>query len=119
MTLPVEETKLFSPRFNEAGLVPVVAQAKSSGAILMLAFANREAIDRTLKTGEAHYWSRSRGELWHKGATSGHVQKVVRVLIDCDQDSLIYEVEQQGPACHTGQPTCFYREVTEDGLSGA
>lgn len=83
----------------------------------MLAYANQEAIDLTLATGDAHYWSRSRQELWRKGATSGHEQKVARVLTDCDQDTLIYEVTQKGAACHTGRDSCFYREVTTDGLS--
>ncbi|NNU16955.1 phosphoribosyl-AMP cyclohydrolase [Parvularcula sp. ZS-1/3] len=117
--MTIEETSAFTPRFNEAGLLPVVAQEAGTGRVLMVAWANREAIDLTLKKGEAHYWSRSRSEMWHKGATSGNVQKVVRVLTDCDQDTLIYEVEQQGPACHTGRETCFYREVTAEGLSAA
>lgn len=112
----IEETRKFSPRFDDRGLLPVVAQDVDTGAILMLAYANREAIDLTLETGEAHYWSRSRGSLWHKGATSGHTQKVARVLTDCDQDTLIYVVEQAGAACHTGRDTCFYREVTPAGL---
>jgi phosphoribosyl-AMP cyclohydrolase len=113
----IEETSRFSPRFNEAGLMPVVTQQAGSGEVLMVAWANREAIDLTLETGEAHYWSRSRGELWHKGATSGHTQKIRRVLTDCDQDTLIYEVEQHGAACHTGRDTCFYREVGGEGLT--
>jgi phosphoribosyl-AMP cyclohydrolase len=112
----IEETGRFSPRFNEAGLMPVVCQEVKTGRVLMVAWANREAVDLTLSTGEAHYWSRSRRELWHKGATSGHTQKVSRVLTDCDQDVLIYEASQEGAACHTGRSTCFYREVTENGL---
>jgi phosphoribosyl-AMP cyclohydrolase len=115
----IEETPVFSPRFNEAGLMPVVTQEVGTGRVLMVAWANREAIDLTLATGEAHYWSRSRRELWHKGATSGHTQKVHRVLTDCDQDTLIYEAEQEGAACHTGRETCFYREVTGTGLRSA
>ena len=118
MTDIIEETDRFRPRFNEAGLLPVVTQDADTGAVLMQAWANQEAIDRTLQTGEAHYWSRSRQELWHKGATSGHVQHVVEVLTDCDQDTLLYRVHQAGAACHTGRPTCFYRTVTEDGLIG-
>lgn len=117
--MTIEETTSFTPRFNEAGLLPVVAQEGGTGRVLMVAWANREAVDLTLETGEAHYWSRSRSEMWHKGATSGNVQKVIRVLTDCDQDTLIYEVQQQGPACHTGRETCFYREVTAEGLSSA
>lgn len=107
----IDETRAFMPRFNEAGLLPVVAQDEGSGTVLMVAWANREAIDRTLETGEAHYWSRSRQELWHKGATSGNTQKVSAVLVDCDQDTLLYRVKSQGPACHTGRANCFYREV--------
>jgi len=115
MTDTIEETTDFQPRFNEAGLLPVVAQEARSGEVLMLAWANALAIEKTLATGEAHYWSRSRAELWHKGATSGHVQRVIGVLTDCDQDTLIYKVEQTGAACHTGRPTCFYRAVENDG----
>ncbi|GGY53420.1 phosphoribosyl-AMP cyclohydrolase [Parvularcula lutaonensis] len=116
MTQTIEETDHFEPKFNDQGLLPVVTQDAGSGRVLMVAWANREAIAKTLETGEAHYWSRSRRELWHKGATSGHTQKVLRVLADCDQDTLLYEVEQTGAACHTGRPTCFYREVTGAGL---
>lgn len=119
MPSTIEETDQFTPRFNEAGLLPVVAQDKATGRILMVAWANELAIEKTLATGEAHYWSRSRAELWHKGATSGHTQKVLRVLTDCDQDTLVYEVEQAGAACHTGRDTCFYREVTTEGLRRA
>jgi phosphoribosyl-ATP pyrophosphohydrolase/phosphoribosyl-AMP cyclohydrolase len=95
-------------RFGEDGLLPVVAQDLNSGAVLMLAWANREAIELTLRTGWGTYYSRSRRELWIKGATSGNRQRVVSVLQDCDADSLLYQVEQRGPACHTGQPTCFH-----------
>lgn len=119
MTDTIEETSAFRPRFNEQGLMPVVAQDASDGRVLMVAWANQDAIDRTMARGEAHYWSRSRKEMWHKGATSGHTQKVLRVLTDCDQDVLIYVVEQAGAACHTGRDTCFYREVTADGLKPA
>lgn len=119
MTKSIEETDRFTPRFNEQGLVPVVTQDAATGRVLMVAWANSEAIEKTLSTREAHYWSRSRGELWRKGATSGHVQKVIRVLVDCDQDTLLYAVEQQGPACHTGRDSCFYREVTAGGLASA
>ena len=93
------------------GLVPVVAQEAVSGRVLMLAYANREALERTVKTGFAHYFSRRRGRLWRKGEDSGHVQRVVRVHVDCDGDSLVYVVEQTGPACHTGEESCFYRGV--------
>ncbi|MEM9810958.1 MAG: phosphoribosyl-AMP cyclohydrolase [Pseudomonadota bacterium] len=110
--MTIEETKEFRPRFGADGLLPVVTVDHETASVLMVAYANREAVDQTLATGDAHYWSRSRQELWRKGATSGHEQKIVRVLTDCDQDTLIYEVEQKGPACHTGRPSCFYREVT-------
>lgn len=112
----IEETTDFTPRFNDAGLIPVVAQDTHTGQVLMVAWANREAIELTLSKGEAHYWSRSRKEMWHKGATSGHTQKVIRVMTDCDQDTMIYEVEQTGAACHTGRDSCFYREVSSEGL---
>ncbi len=93
------------------GLVPVVAQESTSLKILMLAYANREAVEATLKTGFAHYWSRSRSKLWKKGEESGHLQKVREVLVDCDADTLVYVVDQTGPACHTGQETCFFRTL--------
>ncbi|MEO8090748.1 MAG: bifunctional phosphoribosyl-AMP cyclohydrolase/phosphoribosyl-ATP diphosphatase HisIE, partial [Gemmatimonadales bacterium] len=86
---------------------PVVTQESRSGDVLMVAFANRDALDRTLATGLAHYYSRSRGALWQKGETSGHVQRIVEVRLDCDGDTVLYRVEQTGPACHTGTRTCF------------
>ncbi len=95
-------------RFDERGLVPVIAQDANTGAVLTLAYANREAVEKTLETGEAHYYSRSRQELWHKGATSGNTQRVVEVRLDCDEDALLYRVEPRGPACHTGEETCFF-----------
>jgi len=93
--------------FWENGLLPVVAQEVASGAVLMVAFANREALSRTLSTGQMHYWSRSRQELWHKGATSGSYQNLISLHRDCDGDTLLALVEQVGPACHTGEATCF------------
>ncbi len=93
------------------GLVPVVAQETASRKVLMLAYANREAVEATLKTGFAHYWSRSRSKLWKKGEESGHLQKVREVLVDCDADTLVYVVDQTGPACHTGEETCFFRTL--------
>ncbi len=93
------------------GLVPVVAKDYSSGKVLMLAYANVEAVEETVKTGFAHYFSRSRGKLWRKGEESGHVQRVREILVDCDNDSLLYLVEQVGPACHTGEESCFYRPL--------
>ena len=92
------------------GLIPVVVQDAESKAMLMLAYANKEALEKTLKTGFAHYWSRSRGKLWMKGETSGHTQRIERVVADCDYDALLYIVEQKGPVCHTGAETCFHHE---------
>jgi phosphoribosyl-AMP cyclohydrolase len=97
--------------FDDRGLVPAVAQDAGSGDVLMLAYVNREALERTRETGLAHYYSRSRGELWQKGATSGHVQRVREVRVDCDGDALLYRVDQEGGACHTGFESCFYRTV--------
>lgn len=98
-------------RFNADGLVPVVAQDHRTGAVLMHAWMNREALSETLASGHVTYWSRSRRELWHKGATSGHTQQLVEAFIDCDGDTLLMKVEQTGPACHTGAQSCFYRRV--------
>jgi phosphoribosyl-AMP cyclohydrolase / phosphoribosyl-ATP pyrophosphohydrolase len=95
-------------RFDERGLVPVVIQDWASGEVLTLAYANAEAIDRTRATGELHLWSRSREELWHKGATSGNVQRVRALRMDCDGDAVLALVEPAGPACHTGERTCFH-----------
>ena len=97
--------------FDERGLVPVIAQDADSGEVLMLAYANREALAATLQTNEAHYFSRSRGALWRKGETSGHRQLVLEVRYDCDGDALLYRVRQTGPACHTGARSCFYRTL--------
>jgi phosphoribosyl-ATP pyrophosphohydrolase/phosphoribosyl-AMP cyclohydrolase len=94
-------------RFGDDGLVPVVAQSALSGEVLMLAYADREALRQTRETGEAHYRSRSRDALWRKGETSGHTQAVRDVRVDCDGDAVLYVVRQTGPACHTGTPTCF------------
>jgi phosphoribosyl-AMP cyclohydrolase len=96
------------------GLIPVIVQDKKSGQVLMMAYANEEAIQLTLKTGYAHYYSRSRKKLWKKGEESGHFQKVGQVLTDCDEDCLLYLVEQKGAACHTGYVSCFYRTLSED-----
>jgi phosphoribosyl-ATP pyrophosphohydrolase/phosphoribosyl-AMP cyclohydrolase len=98
-------------RFDERGLVPVIAQDGNTGAVLTLAYANREALKKTLETGEAYYYSRSRQELWRKGATSGNTQRVVEVRLDCDGDALLYRVEPQGPACHTGEDSCFFTKL--------
>ena len=101
-------------RYDENGLVPVIAQDASTGEVLMLAYANREAVEETTKTGEAHYYSRSRGKLWRKGATSGNTQRVIEVHLDCDGDALLYRVESRGPACHTGERSCFFIRLTGD-----
>lgn len=93
------------------GLIPVITQDHKSKKVLMLAYMNAEALKKTLQTGYAHYWSRSRNRLWMKGETSGNVQKVKRIMVDCDNDALLLMVEQTGPACHTGNETCFYREL--------
>ena len=106
-------------RFDENGLVPVVAQDAATGEVLTLAYANREAVEKTLSTGEAHYFSRSRSELWRKGATSGNTQRVVEVGVDCDADALLYKVEPRGPACHTGERTCFFTTLQGEGTTGA
>jgi phosphoribosyl-AMP cyclohydrolase / phosphoribosyl-ATP pyrophosphohydrolase len=105
-------------RFDERGLVPVVAQDATTEAVLTLAYANREAVEKTLQSGEAHYYSRSREELWRKGATSGNTQKVVEVKVDCDSDALLYRVEPRGPACHTGEWSCFSTTVPGLTVSG-
>ncbi len=99
--------------FDERGLVPVITQDAESGQVLMLAWSDREAIDATLATGAAHYHSRSRGELWRKGATSGNTQEVVAVRLDCDADAVLYLVKQSGPACHTGERTCFHVDLSQ------
>ncbi|SDF26557.1 phosphoribosyl-AMP cyclohydrolase [Halorientalis regularis] len=97
--------------FGEQERLPAVAQDATSGAVLMLAFVTREAVERTRETGRAHYYSRSRDELWEKGASSGHTQTVEEIRVDCDGDSLLYLVEQEGGACHTGYRSCFYRTI--------
>ncbi|WP_202319896.1 phosphoribosyl-AMP cyclohydrolase [Archaeoglobus neptunius] len=101
-------------KFDERGLIPVITQDVKTKEVLMLAYANREAVELTLKTGYAHYWSRSRKKLWKKGESSGNVQKVVEVRYDCDCDALLYLVEQRGNACHTGNYSCFYRRLDHE-----
>jgi phosphoribosyl-AMP cyclohydrolase len=98
------------------GLLPAIAQDFNSGKVLMLAYINKDSWEKTLETGDAHYWSRSRQELWHKGGTSGHVQKVREIYADCDNDTVVFKVEQiGGAACHTGYETCFHKKVDRDG----
>ncbi|MGA0845130.1 MAG: phosphoribosyl-AMP cyclohydrolase [Luteolibacter sp.] len=109
----LEEALNFAPKFDRDGLIPALAMDAATRQPLMLAYMNAESLRRTLEIGEAVYWSRSRSEFWHKGATSGHVQKIVEILTDCDQDALILMVEQIGAgSCHTGRESCFYRRVT-------
>lgn len=99
------------PRYNEQGLVPAIVQDADSGQVLMLAWMNAEALRRTQETGQVHFWSRSRRELWRKGATSGSLLHLVELRIDCDEDALLVRVHPAGPACHTGQTSCFYRQL--------
>ena len=106
-----------TPRFDAHGLLPCVVTDAEGGDVLMVAWMNAEALDRTVETGTAHYWSRSRRELWRKGETSGHVQHVEDIRIDCDQDTIWLIVRQTGAACHVGYRSCFYRRVTPDGLA--
>jgi phosphoribosyl-AMP cyclohydrolase len=99
-------------KFDDNGLVPAIAQSAETGAILMVARMNRDTLEKTLQTGEVTYWSRSRKEVWRKGATSGHTQHLVEAWIDCDGDAVLLKVDQIGPACHTGAPSCFYRKLS-------
>jgi len=98
--------------FNADGLVPVIAQSAVTGEVLMLAWMNIEALELTLSTGHVTYWSRSRKQLWRKGETSGHTQRLVEAFVDCDGDTLLLKVDQMGPACHTGAPNCFFRKLS-------
>lgn len=106
-------------RFDERGLVPAVVQQAGSGEVLMVAWMSAESLALTLETGTTWFWSRSRQELWNKGATSGNVQRVRRVLVDCDADTLLVEVDSPGPACHTGHRSCFFRELEPPARAGA
>ncbi len=98
-------------QFNQQGMIPVIAQQHASGEVLMLAWMNREALEETLHKGRMCYWSRSRQTLWYKGETSGNIQKLIEMRIDCDGDTVLCLVEQTGPACHTNRPNCFYLRV--------
>jgi len=100
--------------FDTRGLVTAVVQDATTNEVLMVAWMNAEALRRTRETGQAHFWSRSRGELWHKGATSGHFMLVHEIWVDCDADTLLLKVTPQGPACHTGARSCFYRKLADD-----
>jgi phosphoribosyl-AMP cyclohydrolase len=98
-------------KFDVNGLVPAIVQDAETMEVLMMAYMNAESLQLTLEKGETYFWSRSRKELWHKGATSGNTQRVVEVSVDCDADTLLVRVQPAGPACHTGNRTCFYREI--------
>jgi len=111
-----ESGLLLDPKYDAAGLITAVATDRD-GALLMVAHMNAEALAATLETGEAHFWSRSRGRLWKKGETSGHVLKLVEARIDCDQDALWLICDSQGPACHTGERSCFYRRIDGERLA--
>ena len=116
MSVSARETgSALNPKWDDRGLIQTVTTDAASGEVLMVAHMNADALAATLATGEAHYWSRSRAEVWHKGATSGNTQAVVELRIDCDQDAVWLRVTPAGPACHTGARSCFYRAVAEDG----
>jgi phosphoribosyl-AMP cyclohydrolase len=102
---------LAAVRFDERGLVPAIAQSAATGQVLMMAWMTRETLEVTLATKEVTYWSRSRQKIWRKGETSGHIQRLVDAQVDCDGDVLLLKVDQLGPACHTGAPSCFYRQL--------
>lgn len=99
-------------KFDTNGLVPAIVQDAETNQVLMMAYMNQESLKLTLEKGETVFWSRSRNALWHKGATSGNIQKVVEIRVDCDADTLLILVHPAGPACHTGEQTCFYRDIS-------
>ena len=109
----LETVAIESLKFDAQGLIPAIVQDVESGTVLMLAYMNANSLKMTQETGETHFWSRSRRELWHKGATSGNTQRVIEIRVDCDADTLLVRVVPAGPACHTGELTCFYRTVDE------
>jgi phosphoribosyl-ATP pyrophosphohydrolase/phosphoribosyl-AMP cyclohydrolase len=109
----METVELQGLRFDSQGLMPAIVQDSETNQVLMLAYMNLESLRLTVQTGETWFWSRSRSELWHKGATSGNVQKVVGIQVDCDEDTLLIQVQPARPACHTGEQSCFYRSVGE------
>ena len=106
-------TKSGEVKFDERGLAPAIVQDAATGEVLMLAYVNAESLEKIMETGETWFWSRSRSQLWHKGATSGNTQRVVSLGVDCDRDTLLIKVEPRGPACHTGARTCFFRHWPE------
>ena len=107
----MEAIELQSLKFDANGLIPAIVQDSNTNEVLMMAYMNAESLQLTIEKGEAVFWSRSRQELWHKGATSGNVQRVVDIRVDCDEDTLLIRVQPAGPACHTGNQTCFYRKL--------
>jgi phosphoribosyl-AMP cyclohydrolase len=107
----MEMVSIENMRFDANGLVPAIVQDAETNEVLMLAYLNAESLRLTLEKGETWFWSRSRGELWHKGATSGNIQRVVEIRVDCDADTLLIRVQSAGPACHTGKRSCFYRNL--------
>ncbi len=112
-----DETVELRPKFDGDGLVAAIAQDADTGEVLMLAWMNADALQQTIESGRAVYWSRSRNALWRKGDTSGHEQHIVEIRVDCDQDAVLLKVRQTGAACHTGRRSCFYRIATPAGLS--
>src|SRR5215212_7538529 len=110
----MDESIIQTVKFDDRGLVPAIIQDAINGEVLMMAFMNAESLAKTLETLETWFWSRSRSELWHKGATSGNTQRVLSIAVDCDGDTLLIKVEPQGPACHTGERTCFFRQWIGD-----
>lgn len=111
--LTFDAEKLEMLRWNDKGLIPAIVQDATTQQVLMMAYMNRTALQRTVETGEAIFWSRSRNALWHKGETSGNIQHVVEIRIDCDEDTLLLLVKPSGPACHTGAVSCFFRRLDE------
>lgn len=114
--VPRDETSTFMPKFDSQGLLSAVVTDAGSKDVLMVAYMNREALDATIASGIAHFWSRSRQRLWKKGETSGNVLKVAELLVDCDQDAIVIRAEPAGPACHTGARSCFYRRLENGAL---
>ena len=113
LRLPIDEF-LAALRYDERGLVPAIVQDRTTLQVLMMAWMNAESVQQTLASGETVFWSRSRQEFWHKGATSGNTQRVVELRVDCDGDTLLILVDAAGPACHTGEVTCFFRELASE-----
>lgn len=111
MGVPLPDDPVAVVSWDESGLVPAIVQDADTGDVLMLAYMNSDSLQLSIQTGETHFWSRSRQRLWHKGETSGNTQRIKAIWYDCDGDTLLIQVEARGPACHTGQQTCFYRRL--------